>query len=44
MTKTLLKTASPGLLTAIVKGDRRPPLSAVVVQIRKRWPVLSVPA
>ena len=31
-------------LTAMVKGERRPPLSPVVVQTRKRWPVLSVPA
>ena len=36
MTKTLLKTGSPGLLTAMVSGERRPPVSAVVVQMRKR--------
>ena len=35
---------SSGLLTAIVSGARLPPLSAVVVQARNRWPVESVPA
>ena len=34
MTKTLLKMVSPGLLIAIVRGVREPPVSAVVVQTR----------
>jgi hypothetical protein len=34
MTNTLLNKVSPGLVTAMVKGERRLPLSAVVVQTR----------
>jgi hypothetical protein len=34
MTKTLLNVSSPGLESAMVKGERRLPLSAVVVQTR----------
>ncbi len=41
---TFLKTFLPGSVTAIVSGDRWPPLLLAVVQIRYRCPVLSVPA
>jgi hypothetical protein len=44
MTKTFENAVSPGLLTAMVRGERLVPVSAAVVQTRKRWPVLRLPA